>query len=311
MTTQTNAAVQTAVQNTPVDTSLNGKTLGQVVNELARSDLKASYKAIDAAYDIVIRKGGLDDTQKALEGLKADIGERVYDVLKLSMEHCEGKLPIVRAYFHALCKKAEEYFLSRYVKENKEETTIAKAIPLWPAYKSSLTKGLELGMSPQENIPDTDAPRWPTAAKFRTEVQKREKDAKGGTSQAGNERNSSSQTTTTLSLVTKGWSPKLSASMAVLCEGLNRLSHEEQDTFAPEILAIGERVVAFATAKQQGAAPVSGTIVRDASGAVTGTARSDETSEEMDAETKAEMQTALDETKVESKSSKRRGARAA
>lgn len=305
MSAQTNAAVREAVQNTANDlTSLKGQTLGQVINDIDRNDLKKSYKAIDAAYDIVIRKGGLIDAQATLDGLKADIGERVYDVLKIAMDHCEGKLPIVKAYFAALCKKAEEYFLSKYVKDNKEETTIAKAIPLWPAYKTSFMKGLDMKMSPAENIEDTEAPRWPTAAKFRTEVQKREKDAKGGNSQAGNERNNNQQTTTVVNLVTKGWSPVLAASMNVLCTALNRLSHEQQDKFAQELLDLGAKVTAFADANPGNVATASAAASEPTNGTAT------ETDEESDPGTQAAMQAALDAEKANKKPA-RRGARAA
>lgn len=309
MMTQTNAAVSSAVRNTPVpDNNLNGKTMGQVINDIDRNDLKKSYKAIDAAYDIVIRKDGLSDTQSKLDGLKADIGERVYDVLKIALDHCEGKLPIAKAYFAALCKKAEEYFLSRYVKENREETTIAKAIPLWPQYKSSFLKGLDFKMSPAESIPDTDAPRWPTASKYRGEVQKREKDAKGGNSQAGNERNSSNQTTTVVNLVTKGWSPVLAASMNVLCTALNRLSHEQQDQFAQKLLDLGAEVTTFADANpvviqaQGGTTPPPPSSSGDSEG-------SEESAD--DVGTQAALQAAMDRDSAPKAGSKRRGARAA
>lgn len=304
--------VKGAVQNT-----LNGKTMGEVVNDLDRNDLKKSYAAIDAAYDIVIRKDGLDDTAKRMKSLQDDIGEQVYEILKISMAHCEDKVTIAKAYFSMLCKKAEEYFLSKYVKENREETTIAKAIPLWPAYKTSLLKGMDIGMSPSENIQDTTAPRWPTAAKFRTEVQKREKDAKGGNSQAGNGgRNSTQQNTTVVSLVTKGWSPSLAASMAVLVEGLNRLTHEEQDGFATKLLALGEEVTNFANSEERKNRAPQANVVTDESGKVTGTTsvESEQEEEELDAGTKAAIQAAMDAEKEPTKAStgrKGRGARAA
>lgn len=234
-------AVSNAVQNT-----LNGKTLGEIVNEPAKEDLKKSYAAISSAYDIVIRQGGYDDTKAKLKGLENDIGEKVYDILKISMEHCEGKLPMVKAYFAMLCKKSEEYFLSKYIKANKEETTIAKAIPLWPAYKSSLLKGLDYQMSPAVVIDDTDAPRWPTAAKFRTEVQKREKEEKGGNASTPDQRNTAKQVTNTVSLVAKNWSDALAGAMNVLCTALNRLDHIDQDRFASAVLALGTQVTAFA-----------------------------------------------------------------
>jgi len=308
MTTQTNAAVTKAVQNTVTEsTTLDGKTMGQVVNDLDKSDLKASYKAIGAAYDIYWGKDGIDDTQQKLNSLQGKVGEHVYDVLKLAMEHCKGKLPIVKAYFAALCKKAEEYQMSKYVKENKEEKPISQLIPLWPQYKASLLKGIDMGMSPEDVIDDTDAPKWPTAAKFRTEVQRREKEAKGGTgSQAGNERNNSNQTATQLQLVTKGWSPQLSASMSVLCQALNRLTHEEQDKFAPTVLNLAAEVETFANTAHREAMGDTRTENQRAVGP--------ESSEELDPGTKAAMQAALDKDEKESVASTgkgRKGAKAA
>jgi hypothetical protein len=282
MTTQTDAAVTTAVQ----DTNLNGKTMGEVVNDLNRDDLKKSYKAIDAAYDLVIRKDGIEDTQRKLTGLQDQVGEKVYDVLKLAIEHCEGKLPIVKAYFAALCKKAEEYFLSKYVKEHKEETTIAKAIPLWPAYKTSLTKGLDYGMSPDEPITDTDAPRWPTAAKFRTEVMKREKEEKGGNAQPPGTRNTEQQTNNIVALVSKGWSVKMTGSMSVLVQALNRLTHEEQDKFAQKVLDLGAEITTYANAANREAMGDTRTAAQKAAGP--------ETTAELDPGTKAAFQAAID-----------------
>lgn len=296
-----------AVQNTSVaeNTTLDGKTMGQVVNDLDKGDLKKAYKAIDAAYDIHWGKDGISDTQAKLEGLQGKVGEHVYDVLKLAMQHCKGKLPIVKAYFAALCKKAEEYLLSRYVKENREEKPISEIVPLWPQYKTSFLKGIDLGMSPDDTIEDTDAPRWPTAAKFRTEVQKREREAKGGNAQAPGERNSANQTATQLQLVTKGWSPQLSASMSVLCQALNRLTHEEQDKFAPGLLELAAQVETYANEAHREAVGDTRTENQRAVGAGS--------TEDLDPGTRAAMQAAIDKdgAKNETKGKGRKAASAA
>jgi hypothetical protein len=306
--------VKAAVQNT--SETVKGKTLGEISNVPNSEDLKKSYIAIDSAYDIVIRKDGYDDTAKKLEGLKDQIGEKVYDVLLLSIEHCEGNLKFAKSYFAMLCAKAEEYFLSKYVKQNKEETSIAKAIPLWPAYKSSMLKGLDYGMSPDEAIPDTEskelpdgAPRWPTAAKYRTEVQKREKANKEANERDdGKTRNDTKQTTNVVNLVTKGWSPLMAGAMAVMIEALNGCSHEEQDLFAPDIMAIGKKIAAHKVANASHGAPVTGEIVTDETGAVTGTTRSD-ASEEDEApitdEARAALQAAVNSEKPKADEAKK------
>src|ERR1700749_487592 len=96
-------AVANAVQNTlnANDTTLKGQTMGEVVNNLDKAQVKAAYKAIDAAYDIVIQKDGIEDTQRRLKGLQDKVGEKVYELLQMSVEHCEGKLVIAKAYFAA------------------------------------------------------------------------------------------------------------------------------------------------------------------------------------------------------------------
>lgn len=308
MTTQTNTAVKTAVQNTPsADTTLDGKTLGEVLKDLDKKDLKAAYDHINQAYDIQWGKDGIQDTQDKLTGLQGKVGEQVYAIAKVAMDHCKGKLVIARSYFLALCSQAETMKQNWYTKKHGEEATIGKLIPLWSQYKSSIGKGMEKGIDPEALIEGTDSPKYATAAQYRAEVQKMEKEANATGSQAGNTRNSEGQTATQLQLVTKGWSPQLGASMEVLCKALNGLSHEEQDKFASSVLNLAAEVTTY-----------HHTVKREAMGderTENQIAAGPETSDDLDPSTKEALETALtkDEAPVESakQGGKRRGARAA
>lgn len=309
MTNQTNAAVSNAVQNTPPtpDTSLDGKTLGQVLNDLDKKDLREAYKAIDTAYEIQWGKDGIEDVQEKLKGLQGKVGEQVYTVCKTAMEHCKGKVIIARAYFLALCSQAETHCQNKYIKKYGEEKPIGQLIPLWSTYKSSIAKGMEKGIDPAETMEDSDAPKFATAAQYRAAVQALEAAERTTGSQAGNTRNSEGQTATTLQLVTKGWSPKLAASMEVMCKALNGLTHEEQDKFADAILNLGAEITTYANTAKREAVGDTRTEAQKAAGP--------ETTDELDPGTKAAMQAAIDkDTHADhgkGKGGKRRGAHAA
>jgi hypothetical protein len=294
---KTNAAIDTAVQNAKTaaeiaklseGTSLNGQTLGQVVDpkNLDKGDLAKAYDAMNAAYDIQWGKDGIEETSQKLQGLQGKVGEHVYAVAKIAMAHCEGKLLIARAYFLALCSQAEDMKTKWYTGKYHEEKPIGQLIPLWSQYKSSIAKGLEKGLSPFDLIEGTtDAPRFATAAQFRAEVQKIEKEAKGA-----NERpegtQSDGQVATGLSVITSGWSSMMRASMEVLCKALNGLSHEDQDAFSAQIRDLAEKVMAFQAMRKAGTDPKG-----------VGQAISElpkETKEELDPGTRAAMQAELD-----------------
>lgn len=275
-----------AVQNTKPDTSLDGKTLGEVLKDLDKKDLKAAYKAMDAAYDIQFGKDGIEDTQTKLQGLQGKVGEQVYAIAKVAMEHCRNKLVVARSYFLALCSQAETYKQNWYIAKYKEEKAIGTLIPLWSQYKSRIAKGMEKGIDPSEKIDDTDAEKYATAAQYSAAVQAMEKAARETGSQAGNERNSDGATATTLQLVTKGWSPRLAASMEVMCKALNGLTHEEQDKFADKILELGAEITTFANTARREANGDHRTENQRAAGP--------ETTEELDPGTRAAMQQAID-----------------
>lgn len=307
MTTQTNAAVSNAVQNTPTlpDTSLHGKPLIEVLKDLDKSDLKQAYRAIDTAYDIQWGKDGINDHEERLKGLQGKVGEQVYSVAKVAMEHCEERLVIARSYFLALCSQAETHCQNKYIQKYREEKPIGQLIPLWSAYKSTVAKGMEKGLSPLETMEDSDAPKYATAAQYRAAVQTLEKEERATGSQAGGERNSEGQTATQLQLVTKGWSPRLSAAMEVMCKALNGLSHEEQDKFASKILDLGAEITTFANTAKREAIGDTRTENQRAMGP--------ETTEELDPGTKAAMQAAIDKDSEAKggKHGKRKGAKAA
>jgi hypothetical protein len=290
MNTQVTNAVQTTLKGTNDGdpTKLNGKTLGEVLKDLDKSDLKQAYTLMDEAYDIQYGKDGIEDTTNKLTTLQGKVGEKVYAIAKIAMEHCAGKLAIARSYFLALCDQAERHKENWYVKKHGEEQAIGKLIPMWAQYKSSIGKGMELEMNPLSIMEGTtDSPQWATASQYRSEVNKRV--ASTG-SQAGNERNTSGQVATQLQLVAKGWSPKLQASMEVLCTVLNQLTHEEQDTFAPGILNIANEVQLELNLRRKETSVPSGEIVTDANGKVIGTSSS---TPEVSEETATELSDAI------------------
>lgn len=310
MTTQTNAAVKEAVQNTkptPADTSLDGKTLGEVLKDLDKGDLKAAYAAMNQAYEIQWGKDGIEDTQAKLQGLQGKVGEQVYAVAKVALVHCKGKLVIARAYFLALCQQAEDMKVNWYTNKYKEEKPFGQLIPLWSQYKSSIAKGMEKGIHPNAIIDGTDdAPMYATAAQYRSAVQAADAAERATGSQAGNERASDKQVATQLQVVTSDMSPKLQATLSTLIQALRRLTHEEQDKFAETLLETAAEVATFANTVHREATGDTRTAAQKAVGP--------ETSEDLDPGTRAAMQAALDKEEVsEDKKArnKRKGARAA
>lgn len=334
MTTQTNKAVSTAVQNTKPEemgaddpTKLNGKTLGEVLKDLDKGDLAKAYEAVNEAYDIQWGKDGIEEVQAKLTGLQGKVGEKVYAIAKVAMVHCKDHLVIARSYFLALCTQAEEMKTKWYTGKYKEEKPIGQLIPLWSQYKSAIAKGMEKGLDPNALIEGTkDAPRFATAAQYRAEVQRLEKESKGANErdEGGTSGKSDGQVATGLSVVVSGWSPKMRAAMEVMCKAFNALGHEEQDKFASQILDIAAAAVTYKNEHKSHGAPVTGQVMTDASGNVTGTTSSDETvGETVDPGTVAALQAAVDSAKgpikapeteaadESRKGGKRRGTRAA
>lgn len=307
------AAVQNTNGTSEDQTKLNGQTLGEVVKNLDKADLARAYDAMNAAYDIQYGKDGIEEVQAKLAGLQGKVGEHVYEIARIAMKHCENRLVIARSYFLALCSQAETMKTNWYAGKYKEEKPIGQLIPLWSQYKSSIAKGMEKGLDPNALIEGTkDAPRFATAAQYRAEVQRIEKETRGANERDDGNGKTDGQVATGLSIVVSGWSPKLRASMEVMCKAFNALNHEEQDKFAPQILDIAAAAVTFKNEQKSHGAPVTGQIQSDSNGNVTGTSRSD-APEELDPGTQAALQRDLDKAKgAESgKSGKRRGTRAA
>ena len=242
MTSATQTAVQTtigaamAAKSTEADVEITVEE-----SQLSKEALKVAYRAIDKAYDIQIGKDGIEETEQKLEGLRGKVGEHVYDVLKRALGEVGEHLKLARAYFLALCLAAEKQLVNKHIKNSGEQSSITKLIPLWSQYKSSLAKGLEVGINPHELIPDTESPKYATAAQYRKAVQDYEAIQRAKGSQAGNERQSNGQTATQLSVVTKGWSEKLQPAMSVMCQELNRLTHADQDQFVTAVMAIASQ----------------------------------------------------------------------
>lgn len=271
-------------------------------DDLDKKDLKAAYKAIDSAYTIQWGKDGILELEGKLEGLRGKVGEHVFDVAKVAFERCKGALVVARQYFLALCEQAENHIQAKYIEQFKEEKPIGQLIPMWSQYKSSIAKGMERGIDPMERREDTDSLKYPTAATYRAAVQEIEAKERSTGSQAGNDRNSQSETTNQLQLVVKGWSPALSAAFAVLMPEMNRLTHEEQDKFVPLVIDLAAKVKTAADKAHRDAADSSSDFNR-------------RDMPEVDPGTKAALQAAIDEEqkKDENKEEKktRRGARAA
>lgn len=333
MTNQTNAAVTNAVQNTqtkegitgpmpdPKLTTLSdGRTIGQVVSTLDKKDLKVAYEAADKCYDIQWGKDGIEELKGKLKTLENSVGEQVYKIARVAYSHCEGKLMIVRSYFLALCKQAEDHLVSKHTEITRkagaaEEVAISKLVPQWPVYKSTIAKGLELGIDPDTRREDADSPKYATAAKYKAAVEETSKatgtsDAATG-SQAGKITDKSAATQ--LQVITSNMSPMMQAALSVLMEGIRRLTHEEQDKFAEPVRVLAAEVVTYANTAKREANGDHRTEAQKAAGA--------ETTEDLDPGTKAAMQKALDDEKAavahgptpaqEGKGGKRKGARAA
>ncbi len=329
---------KTTVQNTskaggisgpmpdPALTTLStGATLGQIVNNPSKTDLKEAYVYADKVYDIQFGSGGIEELEGKLKDKKESVGETMYKILVLAYKHCEGKLLIVRPYFRVLVDAAEEHIVSKHIEASRkagaaDERPIGQLIPSWSVYKSTISKGLELGIDPDTRREGTDSLLYPTAAKYRKAVDEKVKaTASGGTgAQTGSDRKSDKEVATVTALQTKGWSPSLAAAMTVMCQGLNMLTVADQDRFAPALLEISSEVaelVGQRKAEAEAAAKARKETESVAPVAAEGTPA--DTGEDLDAGTRAAMQKALDaETDGKAaeptkRNSKRRGARAA
>lgn len=311
MATKTNQAVSNAVQNTPE--KANGQTLGEMISNPDKSDVKFSYEKAKKAYDLKWGEGGLDEAEARVGELKGKIGEQVYDIFRRAMSHCEGLPNVVaaaRSYGMALCDRAEDFIIKYDTKLNNNERKlpISTLIPLWPKYKSAIALGMEKGMNPLELMEGTpagaEAYRWSTAAEYKTAVDKL--GSTGGGNQTGQGGDQGGQNkgagVTALKAVVSDLSEKMGPAVRTLLEGIRRLDHEEQDIFAQEVLNLGGKVIAYADSDERKAklaskaeatkaAPVTGQIVEDGNGNVTGTTRSDEP---VSQEAVAALQTAID-----------------
>jgi len=255
---------------------------------LSKKDLKIAYQAVFAAYDIQWKKGGIEDTQNLLKGLQGKVGEQVFTIAKAAMDHCKGySLAVVRLYFLALCSKAEEALKSKHIEEKQEEKPVSQLVPLWATYKTAIAKGLERGIDPYTRNEESNALLFPTASLYRGAVQELEAKERGSNDRNdGNGRNDEKQTTTALQLVVKGWAPRVSAAMNVLCQSLNGLTHEQQDKFADKILILGNEIAEF----RRMSAPSAGEIAAAKAGA----SLEGSTEQDMDVGAKAALQEALD-----------------
>lgn len=290
MTTQTDAAVSTAVQTpkekAPLpDTSLHGKPLVEVIKDLDKGDLKQAYAAMNEAYDIQWGKDGIEEISAKLTGLQGKVGEKVYAIAKVAMKHCENRLVIARAYFLALCTQAETMKTNWYTDKYHEEKPIGQLIPLWSTYKSAVAKGMEKGIDPNQLIEGTDAPKYATAAQYRAAVQLLEKEARGANERSEGSK-SDGEVKTGLSVITSGWSGMLRAAMEVMCTAFNGLTHEEQDKFSQRVLDVAAEVTTYKNQAKREAVGDARTENQRAAGP--------ETTEELDPGTKAAMQAAID-----------------
>lgn len=336
-----------AVQNTSKDgitgpmpdpkltTLSDGRTMGQVLGNMDKKDLKAAYEAADKCYDIQWGVDGIEELRGKLKTLENSVGEQVYKIARIAYTHCEGKLLIVRSYFLALCKSAEEHLTAKHTEASRkagaaEELPIGKLVPQWPVYKSSIAKGLEMGIDPDERREGSvsaaspeGSPRYPTASKYKSAVEEKAKEtgtSENGTGgQAGQGRNTEGQTSTQLQLVVKGWSPGLRAAMDVLCQGLNALGVGDQDGFAPQILELAGRVAQIVAIRKAGPDPAK-VVAAQATVDLIPAPTANMATEELDPGTKAAMQAAIDKESAKAPqddsghgkgNSKRRGARAA
>jgi hypothetical protein len=276
----TNQQVSNAVQNTLKPTEVT-----VTEDQLAPDLKKKACKAIDEAYDIQWRKGGVEDTKKILEGLQGKIGEKVYTVAKLACEQAKNNFPIARAMFLALCAVAEKHIKNTHTEAKGEEVSVGKLIPQWSAYKADIAKGLERGIDPQSRG-EGGSLKYATAAQYR----EASRTGNGGStgSQAGQQR-ANTNGSVVLQLVERGWNATLSAAMQVLSEKLNALSVDEQAAWAPRVLALAgevdQRLTELKASKDQNASVVE--QVAKEMGA-----------QDIDADTRAAMQAAIDSAKT-------------
>lgn len=299
------AQVGPAVQNTtkegitgpmpdPKLTTLSdGRTIGQVVSTLDKKDLKVAYEAADKCYDIQWGKDGIEELKGKLKTLENSVGEQVYKIARVAYSHCEGKLIIVRSYFLALCKQAEEHLTAKHTEATRkagsaEEIAISKLIPQWPMYKSTIAKGLELGIDPDTRRDGADSPQYPTAAKYKAAVEETAKAAGTSENATGSQAGkvSDKAASTQLQVITSNMSPMMQAALSVLMEGIRRLTHEEQDKFAEPVRSLAAEIVTFANTAKREANGDHRTEAQRSAGP--------ESTEELDPGTKAAMQAALD-----------------
>ena len=309
MTTQTNQAVSNAVQNTQAQETV---TLAEVMKNLDKNDAKFAWKELERAYGI---QANIEDLEAKVEKARGAIGNAVLAIAKVARTHCNAlgySLTFARHYFLALCTEAETKLVNKYMEKSEgEKKTISTLIPVWPVHKSNIAKGMELGIDPLERFEDADSPKYAEATQYVNAMKEAVKasGANNTGSQAGNQRKSSEQTAAILGTITSGWDSSLKAATEVLNQQLNRLDREEQAPWAGKVLALAAEVTAYAESPERKAmlqakadalkaAPVSGNIVTDSSGKVTGTTRSDTTEEGPESpETIAAVQAAMDADK--------------
>lgn len=211
-------------------------------NQLPQDIKVRACKAVDEAYEITWKVGGIEDLKGKLEGLNGKVGEKVYSVAKDALLLAGNKMNVARAMFLALCAVAERHIMNKHTEAKKETVSMGKLIPQWSNYKSVIAKGLEKGLDPTSRSDVGDSLKYATAAQYREAVTKASETGTG--SQAGNQR-ANNQNGTVLQLISRGWSPSLSAAMGVLTDGLNSLEHTEQDKVAPWVAELASKVHEF------------------------------------------------------------------
>lgn len=283
------STVQDAVQN--ILTNSKGEPLlsvdntpqwAEIVNkELDEDLLKASYELADRAYDIQWGKDGIQEVKDKLNTLMNSVGEIVYSIAKMAYEHCKSVphgygLMVAKQYFLEVCKADEEHILHRDIELNGREIGMTKLIPTWPQYKSVIAKGMEMGIDPMARNPKTITTKspegsllYPTVADYRKAVNEAEAKSRGANERDTSKPADRKEASTALSVVSSGWSPRLKAAMAVMCEQLSRLDHANQDKFADAITEIAGKAKTLAdtikrdaegdtrTANQKAAQPLS------------------------------------------------------
>lgn len=243
--------------NTAVKAMLpNGRSDGPATITLKEENLpvdsrKLACKEIDAAYELQYKAGGIADVEEKLKGLKGKVGEHVYVVCKEAVKIAGNDLRMARAMFLALCAVAEDHIKNKHVEKKSEELPIGQLIPQWSGYKSYIAKGLEKGVDPNARNDVGNALKYATAAQYREAATTAAGGATG--SQAGNSRQA---TGTVMELVARGWAPGLAAAMQVFTNRLNTLSKDEQERFAPRVVALAAEIDAFVK-EANGTAPES------------------------------------------------------